>query len=431
MPTRLVPNTLLSKVQNVPITDFSKIKNKPKYIRIPQGAKTFDFVQLADKNGQLVKILTFRDTHTKDGIGEIVKRYIVRKGWTENITEQTYIPLKCAPVIDPETYNELPVKARKISTVTKSDGKYIGKTEEIQAVTYAEKPKLHISKVSSEMYSKSYFEKETQSFYSYQNRKPKKGYQFYPYLKSKGGYLDIIPRIIKYEGFSDESQKIFDNDKYLPLHLYSFKQFKKIAPTVSGYGRYQVKYLPEISWRRDMGDSLGTSYVDIFSNEKYMALNDKLIQNRYDVVNTSAHENRHAYEGEQIFSYGINHLYMDKFKRLPSQENLENFLKVSKHFPIRDTQEAIKYGNEIGLYKNYKNNPKGYIEQESEQRARFFAMMATDEYYKSVQRVQGEFPYAPKEMLGARLSERIDYDQHRNLKQEKQDLKNNIGEFIS
>lgn len=341
-------NKLVTKLQNIPISQFPV-----KGIKIPNKAKTFDFSKVLH-DGEIIDILTFKN---KDNL---VKRFIFEG---DTVTERSYIPLKKSFVLWDEF---LKVTGRKISTIVKVNGEYAEKSEEIQTVTHRENenPVVHISKIQASPLPGN-IESESQSIYQYETGKPRRGYEICGYAKGRNGYVRLMNPLVNFENLTDEETKILKQSQYVPLHLYSFKQFKKIAPYCAAHPKHQGKIpLRPIRWCKDDAKNLG-SY-----DGKIIRLNEKALLNRSDVINDAAHEREHVYQYYEASKYALG-------------------------MQTENPEEAEKYYENFNNYINSEENGKDYLGQFIETKARLAGSLAQKEYEKSVENLRDIFPLAP------------------------------------
>ncbi len=379
-----VKNQLLYKVKNAGIAEFSTLKNLDKnLVKIPHKAKTFDFAKVSLASGVFVDILTFRKgSALKNKQGNILKQFVIRSDNNNTeVKEKSFKYFKETCVDEPNLDIEsefYPVLGRKISTVIKKNGNYKEKQEEIQAVTYRDNgqtPVLHISKIQSEPFGVDGIEYYNQSLFKYEKGAPVKGYKIEGSTVGRMGnllerkYLDY-----SFEGFTPEVEQNLKEDRYFPLHLYSFKHFKHIAPSMAVIDGHETAN--PCRWYKKQNSNERGFY------DGWVNLNARALDNRYDVIRSGAHENEHGYQ----------HNLADMY---------EDMAKNRHKFSAEKLEEARKCWEGHNNYINSTVDIKGYFEQYVENQARIAGRMAEKEYRISVSMICDEFPYAPNYMLGA------------------------------
>ena len=424
MPISTIKPRLITKLENINISEFKKLKQQFNFIKFNQKAKSYDYVELLDKDGENVKIITFREKANRKDKGAILKRYIINQSkGNEIVEERTYNHQRKLPYIFEILNKEFMVQKRKISSIIKNNNEIIAKSEEVQAVTHTENPVLHISKVEATVYPKSGIEQERQSFYSYQKGQPRKGYSIKPYFKDKSGISKTsYPLEYTFESIPENIQEKMISDKYMPLHLYSFKQFKKIAPAIASSPKHDVKFPCTIKWRNNMPEGYnGNTTIKTLNgyqvSKKLIELNNKsqYNKNRYGVINSAAHEKEHAFEGEQINFKLIQDEARRELIRTDSNEAYIDYQDTIKRYPVEDVSKAIMYKREYNNYVERECDREGHFVQQPEVRARLAGMDAVKDFVESVTRVKKEFPYAPTDVLGPSYHEAIQFEISRNI----------------
>ena len=392
-------STLICKLTQLPIKK-SLYGGK---IKPPNGAQSCDLVKIAKENKEKIDIITFRDK-AKDGqIGKILRRYILKKGhYGETVIQKNYFQIGAEKILNPEKdgiKEFLEVTGRKIFSVTKFEDEYFEKSTEIQTVTHRKNntPILHISKIVSKPFGNAYIEDETQSLYQYSKDYPTKGYKIKTCLKSKQGFFnDVFPSTIEFKDFPKNLVKRFKEDIYFPLHLYSFKEFKKMAPTVAQHPQHKTELPFEIKW---FCDSKANKY-GYFDGK--VNLNSRSLVSRFHVICSSAHEKEHAYQMEQcIFDY-LKKGFAKNPKFIP-----KDLYKQYKGYYISGGKCKINDKAEVKLIKeNFENYIKseddkiGYKDQFIEMSARVAGGLAEQVYRKSAQDLKEEFLFAPDYLIG-------------------------------
>ena len=376
-------NKILYKTSNC--RNFAQLKTLCKNVHIPQSAAAYDFVQISRKDGAKIDVLTL-----KDKLGEVIKKYIVEQtNDTENVIEQFYKRLKESFVSSPDCLSDrLSVTGRKISTVKKLNGIYTGKSEEIQTVTHTDEGNIiHISKVTSSpvKVSNKNLSDETLSLYEYSKFRPKKGYKINNYIKYRNGepHREINPDY-QFEGFSDVTPLMFQIDRYFPLHLYSLKQFKKNAPYVASHPSHKTVFPVKINWYNEYGSTVSGKCFD----EDKVFLNNKVINNKLDVINNSAHEKEHAYQHEQVMWYSDKIFKEERGANSQYDMYIDNIEKVKQY--KFNFEHYTKPEEDLFDYKN----------QIVEKDARKAANVAEKRFKQSAQNLKKEFPYAPDYLIG-------------------------------
>lgn len=379
-------NQLLSKSININIKQFEKIRNRYKSVNIPGRAAFYDLITMKNKAGKQIEILTFRDGKNKD----IIKRYVYSISQKDiKMTERTYNKLPDTYVVKKDEGGEivLPVKGRKISSVTKKNGQYNKKSEEIQTVTYLNDGSkvLHISQVKSKPAQLPHSEVEEQSLFEYQLNKKRRGYQIFDCTKNKDGYFaeTVFPRV-KFEGFCEKTINQLIKDPYLLLHLHSFKQFKRVAPSIAYNPEHKPKYSGSIRWFKDTATDTRGRCVNKFD----IQLNHHNIKNRYDVIECAAHEHEHCYQHEQEGLYQIYEMYKERGLNYDDVVLIDDLNKAKQY-----RQDFLNY---TGGDKDYEAYSKQFVEDE----ARNAGSKALSVYSASSSLLKSRFPYAPDYLVG-------------------------------
>lgn len=331
-------------------------------IKFPQKSKTVDIVEISNINnpGNTTSIVTFYDKNKK-----IAQRNIIENIQGQKIeTQKNYKTLETSSVFDPsdpEEYRFLDVEGRKISSVTKIDGVYVSKQEEVQ--THTQKPDgthiVNISKIKASPMRFKNVELESQSMYEY-SKEGKKGYTIQETGKGKFGFSMDRDDIL-FENM--ENTEALGKDKYLPVHLYSFKQFKKMAPTIARHPEH-IPLMTEIKWysMTPVDNRISYGYYD-----GSVHLNKKTLKDRFKVIKTAAHEKEHEHQ------------------RFASQRNTEEgqlYREAEKNY----VQPEVNFAE-------YKKNLK-------EQKAREAGRLALRDYQESADNLKSQFPYAPNYQIG-------------------------------
>ena len=396
--------SLICKLNNLPIKN-SLYGGK---VKAPNKAFSFDLVKIAKDNGDKIDIITFRDKTSKPTLGKIIRRYIIKKErWGETFIERNYSEQKEITMPDPKQKNEkLLVKGRLIKSITKFNDEYFEKSSEIQTVAQRKnnKPVLNISKLISKPFGKAEIENETQTMFQYSKDMPKKGYEINTLLKSRLGFItDVIEPVYKFIGFTEKQIEKFKQDNYFPLHLYSFEEFKKFAPTVANHPNHKTVMTFETFWFKEMN----TSRLGFFDGD--INLNSDKLNTRFDIINTSAHEKEHAYQLEQCIFYDLK----SGIKNAPAYVSEDLFQQYRNYYinggkcKINDKLEVQLTKHDYENYVNSDKNTKLYQDQFVEMSARIAGGLAESDYKKSADAIKKEFPYAPDYMLGYTDSDRM------------------------
>jgi len=397
-------NSLVCKLNDLPVKK-SLYGGK---VKLPNKAVSYDLVKVAKSNGDKIDIITFRDKSIDSKLGKIIRRYIIKKDrWGETITERNYSEQKETTIADPEQKSKkLSVIGRLIKTVTKFDDEYFEKSTEIQTVTKRENktPVLNISKLVSKPYGKSEIENETQSMFQYSKDMPKKGYEISTLLKSKLGFFnDVVEPVYNFIGFTEKQVEKFKQDIYFPLHLYSFEDFKKFAPTVATHPTHKIVMTFETFWFKD----IKTTKLGFFNGD--INLNSDKLNTRFDVINTSAHEKEHAYQLEQCIFYDLK----SGITKAPAYVSDDLFQQYREYYisggkcKIRDKQEVKLTKQDYENYVTTSDDKKLYQDQFVEIAARIAGGLSEADYRKSADAIKKEFPYAPDYMIGYTDSDRM------------------------
>ena len=341
-----------------------ELTKKLKGIKYPQRAKSYDVVEIGhnfNPSEYYTKIVTFRDKN-----GEILQRNITKKTPNETLeTKKNYIKYNDTAIFEPGSYNFLLVGGRKISSVTKKNGNFFAKSEEIQTVPKTESnPRVTISKIESFSTGYPAVEKENQSCYEY-TRGNKKGYSLQNYIRNNdAGLFKFGDFKATFENMNDLSK-----DKHLPLHLYSAKQFRYMAPYIIENPEHRP---PDVAmkWynKAPKNDEEHISY-GFFNGQ--VNLNKRTVKSKKQVIQTTAHEKEHAYQRAEM--------------RKP----------VEMH-----TEETKKYIYATEHYVKAEDNYEEYLKNYKEVKAREAENKALNEYKDNLNKLREEFPYAPDYQFG-------------------------------
>ena len=393
---------LISKTTNLPI---KKVLYNGK-VHAPLKAKSYDLVKVIGRHGEKTDIVTFREK-----AGDILRRYIIKKGiFGTKIIERNYQKLKEALLDNPENplmRDFLKVTGRKISSVTKLNGEFFEKSEEIQTITHRKNNSnvVHIKKLTSRMLGKSEVEDETQSLFEYRKDAPKKGYEVKTCLKSKLGFLnDIFAPEYKFFNFDKKTAEAFEDDPYFLLHLYSNKEFKRIAPTCSKRKDHKVIFEPSIKWlkKEDVNGS--------WNHEGGIELN-KEMTNKLKIINVSAHEREHCFQDEQCVLHAIKN--NKSTQGFPMSENRINnyrdYIKSGGKYQIIASEKELKeYSHNLRNYIQPADDLNLYRAQILERHANIAGAMAEKEYKRSSRNLKEEFLFAPDYLIGASIKDILD-----------------------
>ncbi len=341
-----------------------ELTKKLKGIKYPQKAKSYDIVEIGhnfNPEEYNTKIITFRDKN-----GGILQRNITKKTPNETLeTKKNYIKYKDTAIFEPDSYNFLLVGGRKISSVTKKNGNFFAKTEEIQTVPKIEAaPRVTISKIESFSTGYPAVEKENQSCYEY-TKGSKKGYSLKNYIKNNdAGLFKFGDFEAVFENMDDVSK-----DKNLPLYLYSVKEFKRIAPYIIENPKHtppilSIKWYSKYPLTKDAGINYG------FFNGQ-VNLNKSTLNTKEDIIQTVAHEKEHGYQRAEI------------------QKPVEQHNEETRRY-IQATKNYVKPEEN---YEEYRRNYK-------EVKAREAGTLALNEYKDSLNELRQEFPYSPDYQFG-------------------------------
>ncbi len=340
------------------------ITKKLKGIKYPQKAKSYDIVQIGHDFKPLTnntEIITFRDKN-----GEILQRNITHKTPNElTETKKNYIKYKDTAIFEPESYNFLLVGGRKISSITKKNGNFFSKSEEIQ--TYPKtnsNPRVTISKIESFTTGYPAVEKENQSLYEY-SKDCKKGYYLKNYIRNNDSGL------FKFGDFKTHFDEMIDlsTDKYLPLHLYSIKQFRQIAPHIIENPKHSSPFTI-IKWYNKYPNPADDNISYGFFNGK-VNLNKKTLKTKEQIIETTAHEKEHGYQRAE----------MRKPKEQHNEET-KRYILATKNYVKADVN-----------YEDYRNNYKEIKAREAER-------ITLNDYKDNLNKLREEFPYAPDYQFG-------------------------------
>lgn len=394
---------LINKQTGIKITENIKNELKQlKSIKFPQKTQSYDIVEIGHNfkpEENSTKILTFRDKK-----GKILQRNIISK--TPESTKEiqrNYITFRPQWV----SYNDNTgscsnlVRGRKISEIQKQNGYYHSKLEEIQTWTRDENGEqlVTISKIKNSPTHISSIEKEQKSLYEY-SRQGKKGYSTNEYARTK--FIGIDLNDIK---FNFENINPIENDKHLPLHLYSFKNFRNTAPYIIENSEHKPP-MTDIYWYKKQPKNGKISYGYIEAGNIY--LNKKAMKDRVDVVQTVAHEKEHIYQKEQRVRQNLldrleqNLAVKYKNKPITLRDITDIETKTGKKF-VDSTEEAKKY---IEAYKNYDSSLENFEEYRNnylELKAEEAALKAELEYYNSIINLKSIFKFAPDYQIGFKL----------------------------
>ena len=399
---------LLNKQCGISINTELKHKLKELYgITFPQKVKTFDSVEIGHNyvpNDNNTKILSFRDIN-----GKIVQRHIIKT--TPNTTTHTkknYIemPLSWVRTENDNTRAILGINGRKISSVTKEDGRYVSKSEEIQTfcpsnLDYV--PVVTISKTTNSPFLAG-LECEQKSVFEYTKQR-KKGFATNEYVKTKGQGIDV--NAIEYEY---TNMQPIEKDRYLPLHFYSFNNFKRMAPHIIENPEHKPPntFIEWYSKHPDETISYG-SYVPGGSNyynvNGHVRLNKKANITNADIINTTAHEKEHAYQQQQIerkkvldaLKNGHSTQYEGKNYTLEDVRRYEE--QTGRNF-VESEKEADKYIEAEEKYVQLKKDSQAYQSNYLEEMANIAGKNAEKEYQQSVKNLRSNFQYAPDYQIG-------------------------------
>ena len=397
--------SLICKLESLPL---KRVLYNGK-VHAPKNALSYDLVKLIKDNGEKVDIVTFRKKTSKNEVGEIIRRYILKKSIRGlEIVERNYKKIKDTIIEDPEnpfSKTMLKVSGRKISSVTKFDNEFWEKSEEVQTVTQRKNNSnvVHIKKIMNKMFGKG-IEEETQSLYEYKKEAPKKGYTIKTCLKSKLGYFnDIFPPQYNFENFSNDLVEQFQKDPYFLLHLYSAKEFKKMAPTVASHPTHKLVFQPKIKWcsREKVNGSWG--------HDDNVYLNRKTLDNKLRLVNVAAHEKEHGFQEEQcVFSaikqdepYYTLPISMEKY------EKFKQYVDEGGKYRIYSQDIVDEYWRNMQCYITAEEDLVGYSNQILERHANIAGALAEKDFEKSSRDLKEEFLYAPDYLVGVSIKDLV------------------------
>lgn len=343
-----------------------QIAEKLKGIKYPQRAKSYDVVEIGHKfkpEEYNTRIITFRDKN-----GKIVQRNITEN--TPNATidiRRNYIDYGKTLIEDPKNvYRDVEIQGRKISTVTKKDGVFFSKSEEIQTRTLnTPQPIVNISQIESTPTGYSGIEKEKQSLYEYR-KGHRHGYSVENIIRNNHS------GVFKLGDFKAEFENMKDspiNDRYFLFHLYPLKHFKRVAPyTIENPAH--TPPLTHIKWYNQHPEKdAETASFGFFDGD--VNLNNKTLNTKIEVIKTTAHEKEHAYQ------------------------------KAERNKPIELHTEETK--KNIDAHQNYiapEKDFEKYKANHNEIRAKEAERNAVDEYMKSSDDLKLKFPYAADYQIG-------------------------------
>lgn len=390
-------NQLLTKVKNAPIGYFANLpKIRKVTINVPKKANSFDYVKVLKGNKSTVDIITFYSKSKENKPAKILKRYFVTTGRLgKEIIERKYIRLK-----DVLSQEPMRIRGRKIITKRSFEGENLAKTVTLQTITDRkdDTPVLHISKVKTYDMGHEGVRKEEQSLFEYQNGMKPKGYKISSYFRTAHAFLnDIFEPVFRFVNISNEKQNLMKNDPFLPLHLYSMRDFKKVAPSVAVNPEHRPALPFSVKWFNYNDDISGYCQDDI-------KLNHFNIKTRSEVVCTSAHENEHSYQKEQALFYAFKKGIKNPKVELSDEkiEHYRNFWNSDYPKKIDSVEKAKLYYDEMSNYINPSKNLDEYKKQLVEQEAISASTKVLKEYLKSLSSLKEEFPYAPHYMIGSR-----------------------------
>ena len=341
-----------------------ELTQKLKGIKYPQRAKSYDIVEIGHNfkpEEYYTKIITFRDKN-----GNILQRNMTQKTPYETLeTKKNYIKYKDTAIFEPGSYNFLLVGGRKISSITKKNGNFFAKSEEIQTFPKTESnPRVTISKIESFSTGYPAVEKENQSLYEY-SKGYKKGYSLKNYIRNNdAGLFKLGDFEATFANTNDLSQ-----DKYLPLHLYSVKQFKRIAPYMIENSEHTPPIL-SVKWYNKYPNPGEESISYGFFNGQ-VNLNKKTLNTKENIIQTTAHEKEHGYQRNEM------------------QKPVEQHNEETRRY-IQATKNYVKPEEN---YEEYRKNYK-------EVKAREAEINALNEYKDNLNKLREEFPYAPDYQFG-------------------------------
>lgn len=414
---------LINKLDKISVTNnVRKSFKETMGIKFPQRVKTYDIVELGhDFKPEInnTKIFTFRDKN-----GEIVQRNIIDTTNKDiKTTQKSYIKQPETIIFDPldsKGDNFFDVTGRKISTITKRNGEYFEKSEVLQTRVVKDNGEsvVNISKIKNSPFGIDDLEWESQSMYEY-TKGHKKGYQINNYSRSKDGvdvdmlidtHTDPLTKRLPddYVADWDEGHFVFENmprlsnDRYLPLHLYSFKNFKKIAPYVAEHPKHKPP-LVTVKWFSQKPKN-GFRRNGFFDGD--VNLNSQTLKSRTDVIRSSAHEKEHAYQAFEEYKQSVVERLktQDKtkfmFGNITAKDIAEREALSGK--PFVDTKEVQKLIDAEKSYVQAEENFEKYHANYKEKKAREAGSLAVEKYMDSCDTIKDIFPYAPDYQIGFR-----------------------------
>lgn len=360
-------NALSRKIFSLPISQFAQFQRVcPEKLRVPDKASCFDIVRILSKEGESTDIFTFRGKSKGNNVGDIIRRFFIKSNNEgRTVVERNYIPFKKTKILDPmdeEEMRMLNVFGRKISSVTKKNGKYVEKMEEIQTRTETPdgKPIVHISKIITK--PNAHKETEWQSLYKYEKGVEPKGYSIINGTKSNKSEFEFR-----------NMPEDFKSDIYFPYHLYSFKRFKKSIPNIAENPNHKAPKVDVIWYKDNFADMEGFYDGSVH-------LNERALSNRYSVVKSAAHEKEHAYQDNQV-------------------------QRMLKHKKVDNVNETKQYKKDFENYVDSSEDFFAYRNQLIEQNARRAGSAAENSYRESSFNLKEEFPYAPDYLIGPSLKD--------------------------
>ena len=343
-----------------------KLTEKLKEIKYPQRAKTYDIVEIGHNfkpEEYNTRIITFRDKN-----GKILQRNITEKTPDEIIeTKKNYKEYPKELIESPTNhFADLEVKCKKISSITKKNGEYFSKSEEIQAIADSQgKPVVTISRIDTFPSGYPGLETENQSMYEYQ-KGAKKGYSAKNYVRNNhAGIFKFGDFETKYENMNYHPI----DGRYGLLFIYPLKQFKRVAPYIIENPIHKPPH-SVINWYskypKPDSNSISRGFYDGSVN-----LNRRTLIRKCDVVRTTAHEKEHAYQR------------MERCKPVEKQtEEIKKNIEAHNNYVSADEN-----------FEKYKNNY-------NEIKAREAGFLAIKEYKTSLDKLKDEFMYAPNYQFG-------------------------------
>ncbi len=393
---------LLSKIQNISLDKFLY----PKTLQPHPKAKVCDVVRLACDDGANLDIVTFRTRGSVDKKGTILRRFFVReKDGNELITERNYKKLKSTEICDPEDVEIIEATGRKISTIRKFNGKFLDKSEETQSVANRidRAPVVTIKKVSASLLEKG-VEQESQSLFQYKKGEKPYGFLVQNIVKDKFGFnKEKGEHIYSFSGISKRVANSFKKDPFFLLHLYSKKEFKKVAPLVVQNPNHKLQVKPEIHWYDGGLDDSGFCCGDVF-------LNKQIVVTKPQIVAVSVHEKEHSFQiqngllyllekGVDCFNFiNIKPEFIAKCKKAFLEKGVRSVVSEAENKKIVRTFETHKSSVSLD-FNEYKHQ---YVEY----RAFQTEGVALNKYLKSVKNLDSKFPFAMNGMVNLSFEER-------------------------